>query len=91
MKRFILFFLAFFLFLYTKQAHSYSWCSEPDEPYCLSSYSGFSDEDEFSRCKLEVLSYIEELKEYAECIVEDAQEKTDEAIDSFNRRVNAIY
>lgn len=72
---------------------AYSFCMQPSEPYCVSSFSAFNDEYEFKNCRSEVESFVEDSKNYVECLVNEhnqkineQKQKVEEVIDDFNRR-----
>ena len=67
---------------------AYAYCFEPSAPYCADRYGPFDSRYEFESCKREVESYLDELQDYARCIVNEVQEKQESAIDNFNRRTN---
>jgi len=63
-------------------------CHEPSTPYCINSYTDFSSDYEFERCKREVLDFVRGLNEWAECIAteatETASDKADRVVKKFN-------
>lgn len=70
-----------------------NFCTEPTEPYCLSSLSLNLTDMSFNTCKMQVKTYLSEIDEYKECLVRDAKlkisEKTDEA-NAVIRKFNCI-
>lgn len=67
------------------------YCSEPDEPYCLSRYGSFEEEWEFDRCRREVQNFVSEVEDFASCLDQAKQEKIDEAnqaVERFNCKAN---
>lgn len=77
-----------------------AYCFDPSAPYCASSFSGFSDQYEFDRCKNKIESYQADVENYMSCRNREAQQGIDEAsrdkqraldtyneaVESFNRR-----
>ena len=69
-------------------AQSY-FCSRPNKPYCVSSYQKFRDQNEYTSCKFEVEEYLDNIREYVECLEmerEDAVSESEEVIQDFNSR-----
>jgi|GEM_PF-2383748 len=70
-----------------------NFCTEPTEPYCLSSLSLNLTELSFNTCKMQVKTYVSEIEEYKECLVRDAKMKISEKTDEANaviRKFNCI-
>ncbi len=66
-----------------------AFCLEPSEPSCLNLYNDFSSSEEGYDCKNDLEQYLDELADYARCLAQDIEDKQNEAIDAFNRRVNS--
>ena len=77
--------LSLLLFLPSSGA---AFCFEPSEPYCLISYGAFDTFEEYESCRFELEQYMEELGDYARCLVNEVEEKQEDALDAFNNRVN---
>lgn len=52
---------------------AFAYCSEPDAPYCASSYSDFADEYEFKRCKNDMEYYASEVEDYTQCLANELE------------------
>lgn len=66
------------------------YCSEPDAPYCASSFGSFDDKWEFESCKSEMESYRDEVEDYVDCLkdeINEAIEEYEDAVSDFNDRV----
>lgn len=61
-----------------------AYCSEPSEPYCVSSRYTYEDDYRFKSCKRNVENYLQELAEYAQCVANEAQKNAQETIKKFN-------
>jgi hypothetical protein len=63
-------------------------CSDPSEPTCLMFLSSDSEGYSFQSCRSEVQSYIDDLKEWQECVANEAhriaREAAGEIVDKFN-------
>ena len=57
------------------------WCSEPSEPSCM--MYGKPD----SYCEHEVRRYVNEERDYRQCVKDDANQKIDESVERANRIV----
>ncbi|MGE4371516.1 MAG: hypothetical protein AB7E29_01245 [Xanthobacter sp.] len=82
------------LLLFSLPAKAY--CMKPSAPYCTNQYGRFNDRYEFDRCKIEMNDYAESLKRFQSCIINDAENEIssatgdyNDAVEGFNRRVNA--
>lgn len=62
----------------------FGYCSEPSEPSCLSMLGLSPDEFAFDLCRSEVEAYIQSVKRYTECLIDEVQTETEEQ----NRKVN---
>lgn len=62
-------------------------CFAPSEPYCVRGYSSFGSQSEYDSCKRDVEDYLEQLKDYVQCVIRTAQDKQNQIIDDFNRQV----
>lgn len=73
-----------------------AYCSEPDAPYCATSYGAFDDRSDFDNCRSEMESYRSDVEDYLSCTKRDidelvrkanrVSEEYDDAVTSFNRR-----
>ena len=77
--------LSILLFLPSSGA---AFCFEPSKPFCLISFGAFESFEEYESCRLELEKYGKELGDYARCLVNEVEEKREEALDAFNDRVN---
>lgn len=74
-------------------AAAQEFCSEPVEPYCVSTESEFDTQLQVNRCRDDLNEYEEQVNEYEQCIngqikgmhkgLSEARSKLDEAEDSF--------
>lgn len=64
----------------------FGFCHEPTEPNCLN--WNFNSQSDFEHCKRQVEWYLQELQEYAQCVVNEAVRKQNEAIGKFNCRAS---
>lgn len=55
-----------------------SFCSEPVEPYCVSTDSEFDTLLQVNRCRDDLVGYEEQVNEYEQCITEQIQGIHDE-------------
>lgn len=86
------FFLVSVLLALASTAHAYDDCSEPEKPWCVQRYGAFDDEDDFNRCRSQIMSYRSEVEDYLSCLKENSGEATseyDDAVSSFNRRAKS--
>lgn len=67
-----------------------NFCSEPSEPYCLSSLSMNLTEISFNTCKAQVMTYLSEIDEYKSCLVLDTKTKISEKTDEANHVIQKI-
>ena len=67
-------------------ANAFSFCHEPQEPFCLRSSFEFDSPYEYKSCKQETERYLEELRNYQACVTREVQNKMDEAVNNFNRK-----
>jgi len=79
-----------------------AYCYEPSAPSCASSFTNFTDQYEFDRCKREMESYRSDVESFISCNNDEAQEAINkaqrenesassaygDAVDSFNRRAS---
>lgn len=87
-KKIILITLLITIFSISASAQSY-FCSRPDKPYCVDSFQRFRDQSEFENCKFEVEEYLNNIREYVECLERekaDAINESEAVIQSFNNR-----
>ncbi|MGX5827378.1 hypothetical protein [Mesorhizobium sp. 43Arga] len=76
----------------TSSAHAYDDCSEPEKPWCVQRYGAFDDEDDFNRCKSQILSYRSDVDDYLSCLKKNSEEAASEyedAVSAFNRRAKS--
>jgi hypothetical protein len=80
---------AIFLVFTVVDSSAFFRCSEPDAPYCATSYGAFDDEYDFDRCKSDMESYQSEVEEFLGCLKRESEQTLSEyndAVESFNRR-----
>lgn len=68
-------------------AEAMGFCSEPTKPYCVDQYGTFEDEWSFERCKSDVSTYVQQVRDYADCLEQerqDAIQAAQKAIERFN-------
>ena len=74
-------------FVFASDADASLYCSEPTEPSCISMLAISRDEFSFDTCRSEVESYLDEVRDYQQCLRDEINEKTDEAnrvVEQFN-------
>ena len=64
-----------------------SFCLEPSEPYCISSPFTFDDQFSFDQCKRAVERYLEEVAEYQQCTVREANAEVERARTAANETI----
>ena len=77
-------------FILPVKTFSFSFCTEPSEPYCVNVFSTFRSSYDFEACKSEVQLYIAHINEYIECLNKHVNDKNSEAkavIRNFNDMV----
>ena len=65
------------------------YCSQPDPPYCATTYGSFDSSYDFDSCKSQMQSYQSDVESFLSCQKRDSQTAIDEyndAVESFNRR-----
>jgi hypothetical protein len=74
-----------------------AYCSEPSAPFCATRYGAFDDEDQFIRCKREMVSYQSEAQNFLSCQKREADDllstmkrKSDSVIDEYNSAVESF-
>jgi hypothetical protein len=75
----------------TAGATSASACYEPSAPSCAASYSEFSDQWDFDRCKREMETYKDDVESFTSCqqsAVERIRSEVASAIDDLNTAVS---
>ncbi|RKQ70357.1 hypothetical protein BCL74_2302 [Oceanibaculum indicum] len=84
--------------LAAQEASALSYCSEPSVPFCAELIGKFNDQWEYQLCRQELESYRYDVERYIACVREEAdsmvQEAVDDyedAVDSFNMRVNSPF
>lgn len=63
------------------------YCSEPSAPYCLN--MDFSDKYDFESCQRKMKSYLSDVEDYRECLINESEETLEEAnkaVKKFNCR-----
>lgn len=61
-----------------------SYCSEPSEPYCVSSKYTYESKYQFESCKQEVEWHLQKLERYAICVADESKKKMQDTVDKFN-------
>jgi hypothetical protein len=64
----------FLLWSLPSQTVAQHYCSEPDQPYCLTSFSTFEDEWAFESCRREMDDWADEVVRYGECLANWVEE-----------------
>ena len=67
-----------------------AFCSEPSKPYCIEGYGNFTDKYEAESCQSEVERFVENSRDYVQCLVTEQNESVEEANDvikKFNCRI----
>lgn len=70
-------------------AQFYMYCTEPSEPFCITSFGTFDDQWSFDRCRRDVEMFLSEVDEYRDCLLRNSNEAVDHAnqvIERFNCR-----
>jgi hypothetical protein len=62
-----------------------AYCSAPTALYCATSYSDFSDQDEFNSCRREMEWYADEVNSYVACLQRDLEDTIQSATDEARR------
>jgi hypothetical protein len=65
-----------------------NFCTEPTEPYCLSSLSLNLTDMSFNTCKMQVKTYLSEVDEYKECLVRDTKLKVSQQTVEANKVIS---
>ena len=63
--------------------------SKPRAPYCADQFGRFDDQRDFERCRDEMESYKSQIRSYADCqrqLADDAVKEFNSAVASFNHR-----
>lgn len=66
-----------------------SYCSEPVEPYCISTDSEFDSLLQVNRCEDDLTDFEEQVNEYEECITGQVQAMRDELTEARQKLVQA--
>ena len=67
-------------------------CTKPDAPACARERTPFAGEDDFDRCRFQMLAYKTEMEAVAACLKKDgqdarpAEEELEGTLAQFNRR-----
>lgn len=75
--------------LASQQSRAFFYCNEPSEPSCVDGNGFFDDQSDFDNCKSEVESYINDVKEFSQCLIdanEAALKSSGEIVEKFNCR-----
>lgn len=82
---------------------AWGYCSTPSAPSCATRYGSFDDEDDFARCRRQMISYQSEVESLISCVtrelreaqskaqsdIETAKNEYSNAVDRFNRRARS--
>lgn len=60
------------------------YCSEPQKPHCVMYADRFQSQHEFDMCKHDVERFVDDWKDYIDCVSDNASDEIDETIRKFN-------
>lgn len=75
---------------------AFGYCAEPSAPACATRYGSFDDQDDFERCRRQMISYRSDVEQFVSCqndeirkarsAAEDALQEYESMVERFNRR-----
>ncbi len=73
----------------TPPAMAQGYCYRPSVPYCITSYSTYTDDFAFQSCRRNLQNYLSDVSSYVQCLqrlANDVNQEADDAVRRFNCR-----